>query len=154
MDTIIDLFVSRMKAETIQTMREDVETFLADVKTLGVAVDGVKADITAVACFTNALHIEKAKLWNMMQPRPDNLQHVPGPQGTLPWNTAIQGLNGEEIVLAPLDSLDAVQALGANELGAYVQLYYPGREVPKDLKERKRELLLAIGRPSESHTIV
>ena len=61
---------------------------------------------------------------------------------------------GEEVVLAPLVSLDAVQTLGASQLGAYVQFYYPGREVPEDAKERKKLVLKAIGRASESYQIV
>ena len=61
---------------------------------------------------------------------------------------------GEEIVLPPLVSLDAVQALGASQLEVYVQVYYPGLAVPEGLTERKRQILLAIGRSHESYEIV
>ena len=60
----------------------------------------------------------------------------------------------EEIILPPLVSLDAIQALGASQLEAYVRVYYPGLVVPEDLTERKRQVLLAIGRSCESYEIV
>ena len=47
-----------------------------------------------------------------------------------------------------------MQTLGVSQLGAYVQFYYPGREVPEDAKERKKLVLKAIGRASESYQIV
>ncbi|KAM5543899.1 hypothetical protein V8D89_002516 [Ganoderma adspersum] len=144
----------RSLMEKVDKMTEEVDDMTEDVNEMREDVNEMKLQLTTVTQFTNAQRVEKAVQSNMMRPRPEGLHQVPGPRGTLPWNTRIHGPNGGEIVLAPLVSLEDVHVLGASQLGAYVQFYYPGHEVPEDLKERKKMVLMAIGRSRESYEIV
>ncbi|KAM5543908.1 hypothetical protein V8D89_002525 [Ganoderma adspersum] len=140
--------------------REEMDQVRADFRSLGEKVDGMAEDVikmrselTTVTQFMNAQRIEKTVQSNMMRARPEGLHQVPGPNGSLPWNTSIQGPTGEEIVLKPLVSLEDVQTLDASQLGAYVQFYYPETGVPENLQERRKRVLMAIGRSREAYSI-
>ncbi|KAI1792276.1 hypothetical protein LXA43DRAFT_1007435 [Ganoderma leucocontextum] len=150
------------KSYVSEKLRVELRIVKAGIKSVRKTLDSVKEDVTPVAqerlertiAFTNELYIHSMKSSNMMKMGPVNLRQVPGPNGTLPWNTRVQGPDGEEIVLPPIDSIDAIQALEVGQVAAYVQLYFPQLPFPEDLAGGKRLVLQAVGRYEDRNEIV
>ncbi|KAA1478035.1 hypothetical protein DENSPDRAFT_885576 [Dentipellis sp. KUC8613] len=78
-----------------------------------------------------------------------NLLQVPFPNGVFPWGREVDGPDSTRVVIPELSSIDSVKNLTMAEAFGYFKGYHPSTPMPPDLRTRKTEILVALGRRQE-----